>query len=270
MPLKVLIAGKGGTGKTTTSALLSFFLSSRGLRVLALDTDSVPNLAQALGVPRDRALKIVPLTKNDEFVAERTGAKPGEAWGVFFRLNPRVDDIADRFSLRVRDNLRLVVVGSIDAAKEGCLCPAIALARAFLKHVMMDEREAVVVDSEAGAEVFGRGLAENFDHMICVSEPTVKSLDISFKLMEMGKSLGIGRTDLLVNKVPPNRAEAIRRKVLDECSRRDVRAFFIPYDENFFLGEMEGRGVDTYPSNSPGVVAMNEAFSEIFNYFLRR
>ncbi len=266
----MLVAGKGGTGKTTTSALLSFFLSLRGLKVLALDTDSVPNLAQALGVPRDKALKIIPLTKNNEFIAKRTGAKPGEAWGIFFRLNPQVDDIIEKFGLRVRDNLRLVVVGSIDAAKEGCLCPAIALARAFLKHVMMDEREAVVVDSEAGAEVFGRGLAENFDHMICVSEPTVKSLDISFRLIEMGKNLGIERIDLLVNKVPPDKLGMIRRKVLDECGKRDVGAFFIPYDDSFFLSEMEGRGVDIYPENSPGVIAMNEAFSEIFSYFLRR
>ncbi len=263
MPLRVLVAGKGGVGKTTVSALLSRFLSSElGMRVLAVDTDSVPNLALALGVPRERANSMVPLVRNADLVEERTGARPGEGWGVFFRLNPDVGDLVDRYGVRVSDGVDLLVVGSIDSAKQGCLCPAIALAKALLRHLMLREGEAVVVDSEAGAEVFGRGLAENFDRMICVSEPTVKSLDISEKLMEMGRQLGIAEVTLLVNKFPGG--GGLKRAIEERFGRGGREVFFVPHDPAFVRAEMEGRGVDSLPPDSPGVSALREAFRAMF------
>ncbi len=259
MPLRVLVAGKGGVGKTTISALLSFFLSSRGMRVLAVDTDSVPNLALALGLPGEVASSITPLVRDEGLVEERTGAKPGQSWGVFFRLNPKVDDLISKYGIKVRDGLSLLVVGSIDSAKQGCLCPSIALAKALLRHIMLEERDAVVVDAEAGAEVFGRGLAENFDQMICVSEPTVKSLDISRKLIEMGKQLGIKRISLVVNKFRGN--ANLKDRIRDTFN---VDVYFIPYDDSFLQAEIEGRGVNTYPKDSPGVESAYKIFSELF------
>jgi len=76
--MKILVAGKGGVGKTTIAALLSHIFSNNEYKVLALDTDSVPNLAQSLGIPASEAYKIVPLTRNVRLIEERTGAKPGE------------------------------------------------------------------------------------------------------------------------------------------------------------------------------------------------
>ncbi len=260
MPLRVLVAGKGGVGKTTVSALLSFFLASKGKRVLAIDTDSVPNLAMALGLPPERASSIVPLVRNEKLIEERTGARPGQGWGVFFRLNPRVDDIVDSYGIRVADGISLLVVGSIDSAKQGCLCPSIALGKALLKHVMLEEDTAVVVDAEAGAEVFGRGLAENFDHMLCVTEPTVKSLDISKKLIRMGMELGIRRTSLIVNKF--RGGDSLRERILSSFPDLDVH--FVPFDESFVEAEIEGRGVQSYSRDSPGVKALVSAFTRIF------
>ncbi|MBW3650879.1 MAG: AAA family ATPase, partial [Actinobacteria bacterium] len=43
--MKLGIVGKGGVGKTTLSALISQMYAERGKRVLAIDTDSNPNLA---------------------------------------------------------------------------------------------------------------------------------------------------------------------------------------------------------------------------------
>ncbi len=142
--MKVLVAGKGGVGKTTLSALLADVLASKGYNVLALDTDSVPNLAQSLGIPYEKALDIVPLSRNEELAEERTGARPGSGWGILFSLTPRVDDLVYRYGIRIRPNLSLVVVGSIEQPKEGCLCPSIALARAFLTHVLLREKDVVI------------------------------------------------------------------------------------------------------------------------------
>lgn len=199
--MKILVAGKGGTGKTTVSALLSHFFCSSGHDVLALDTDSTPNLAMSIGVSPDISKSIVPLVKNEDLVEERTGARPGESWGVFFNLSPEVEDIVEKYGIKIKDKLSLLVVGSIDSAKQGCLCPAIALARSLLKHILLKNDQIVIVDAEAGAEVFGRGLAEDFDYMLCMSEPTLRSLEISKNLIRMADELGIRNNVLVVNKV---------------------------------------------------------------------
>ncbi len=246
--MKVLISGKGGTGKTTLAALLSLELSRLGYKVLALDTDSVPNLAQSLGVPPEIAYSITPLARNEELAEERTGARPGEGWGVLFSLTPKVDDLVDKYGIRVRDGLSLVVVGSIDAGKEGCLCPAIALAKAFLTHVLLKRDEVVVVDAEAGAEVFGRGLAEKFDLNICVSEPTLKSLIISRKLIKLANDLGIKRNLLVINKVVDDiKTSQLYLKVFGE---EGPPYHIIHYDEEVVKTEVSGKGLDKIPECS--------------------
>ncbi len=239
MGLRILVSGKGGSGKTTIAALTALIFAKRGYSVLVLDTDSVPNVAQSLGVPLEVASKIIPLVKNEELVAEKTGARPGEGWGLLFSLTPDVSDIVDRYGVKVRDNIRLVVVGSIDASKEGCLCPAIALAKAFLLHVLLKKRDIVIIDSEAGAEVFGRGLAEKFDVNLCVTEPTLKSLTIAKKLVELGKQLGIKHSIVVLNKVvePLQAVELFSKTFSNDVPYHIVRySPKIPQLENLGVG----------------------------------
>lgn len=245
--MKVIIAGKGGVGKTTISALLAHILAHKGYNILALDTDSVPNLAQSLGVPFEEALEIVPLSRNEKLAEERTGARPGEGWGVLFSLTPKVDDLVDKYGIRIKPNLSLVVVGSIEQSKEGCLCPALALARAFLLHVLLSEKDIVIVDSEAGAEVFGRGLAEKFDVMICVAEPTLKSLMIARKLIEMGKQLNIPNIFLVINKVRNSlKASQLYAKVFSDSTPYHL----VSFDESVIHADNGGKGVNVIPKDS--------------------
>lgn len=246
--MKILVAGKGGVGKTTISALLSFELAKRGYEVLALDTDSVPNLALSLGISHQQAEKIIPLSKDEELIEKKTGAKPGYGWGSLFSLTPKVDDIIEGFSIKIRDNLKLIVVGSIDQSKEGCLCPAIALAKAFLRHLLLKEKDIVIVDSEAGAEVFGRGLAERFNFMICVSEPTYKSLCISKKLLDMGKELSISSRLLLINKLQEENVEKTYPIIFKDDS---IPYLKLPFDPNLKRLEENGKPTINLPEDSP-------------------
>ncbi len=247
--MKVLVSGKGGVGKTTVAALLALTLAEEGYNVLALDTDSVPNLAISLGVSPEEAENIVPLSKNEELAEERTGARPGEGWGILFSLTPKVDDLADKYGIRIRNNLKLVVVGSIDASKEGCMCPAIALARAFLLHAMISRNDVVIVDSEAGAEVFGRGLAEKFEFNVTVAEPTVKSLTIAKKLIRMAGELGVARNILVINKVRDNlRALQVMAGVFRDGAPLH---HMVRFDENIVKADEEGASLDALPQDSP-------------------
>lgn len=261
--MKILVSGKGGTGKTTIASLLSIIFSKQGYNVLALDTDSVPNMAQSLGIPYGEAEKIIPLAKNDALAEERTGARPGMGWGVLFSLTPRVDDLADKYGVKINDRLKLVVVGSIDASKEGCLCPAIALAKAFLLHVMVSRNEVIIVDSEAGAEVFGRGLAEHFDINITVSEPTVKSLLIARKLIKMAEELNIGNNVLVINKVV-NELETAQlfNKIFRDYN---ISYHIVRYDQSLMELETRGMGLNNLPENS---ILYQDVFS-LFNKIIR-
>ena len=103
--MKIAISGRGGVGKTTLCALLAETYAQRGRDVLAVDTDPSPSLAEALAVPSDVRSSLRPISEMDELIEERTGAKPG-ASGVFFALNPRGDDLPERFSVLQRGGQR--------------------------------------------------------------------------------------------------------------------------------------------------------------------
>lgn len=260
MPGKILVCGKGGVGKTTIAAGLSLLFSENGYRVLALDADSFPNLAQSLGVPVEKAYSIVPLSKNSELVEERTGARPGEGWGLLFSLTPRVDDLVDKFGIRINENLRLVVVGSIDEAKEGCMCPAIALAKAFIRHAVLQRDEVVIVDSEAGLEVFGRGLAERFDIVTCVSEPTYKALLSCRKMLSLSQDLGVRDQLLVINKVTNMDTAS---KLYSSVFKEETPYSIVKFDPALAKLEEAGLGLQHLPRNSPAMVDMERVFSRV-------
>ena len=55
------VSGKGGVGKTTISAVLARTLARRGRPVVAVDCDSDPNLAVAMGADEATAARLRPL-----------------------------------------------------------------------------------------------------------------------------------------------------------------------------------------------------------------
>ena len=114
--MKLAITGKGGVGKTTVVAGLARVLAERGRKVLAIDADPASNLALALGFPQDQRLK--PIVEMKELIEERTEAKSG-SMGGFFKLNPRVDDLPENYSVKL-DGIRIMAMGRIKRGGTGC------------------------------------------------------------------------------------------------------------------------------------------------------
>lgn len=253
--MKIMVVGKGGVGKTTIAAGLALLLSDMGCNVVLIDADSTPNTACSLGIPIEDALRITPLVRNYSLIEERTGVKPGEGWGILFSLTPRVDDIIDKYGIPVRKNLKLIVLGSITSGNQGCMCPAIALARQLLRHMLLGRDEVVIVDSSAGAEDLGRGLAEHFDVLLAVSEPTPRSIMIALKMIEMGQDLNVGSTVLVVNKVRSlSRTLRLCRRLVPQ----GVPVVLIGYDESVVAAEEMGEGLDSLDSSSPLMRGLGE------------
>jgi len=197
--MKIAISGKGGVGKTTLSALLAQHYADQGRDVLAVDGDPSPCLAGALGLPRVLREKLHPIAEMDELIEERTGAKPGTTGG-FFTLNPRVDDLPDRFSVTHRD-VRLLEMGSVDLGGSGCICPESAMLKTLFTHLLFRDDEVLIIDMYAGVEHLGRATVDFVDAMIIVVEPTQRSLGTAGQIKKLSRDIGLDRLWLVGNKI---------------------------------------------------------------------
>ncbi|MCL4237977.1 MAG: AAA family ATPase [Anaerolineae bacterium] len=197
--MKLAISGKGGVGKTTLTALLAQVYADAGRDVLAVDADPAPCLAGALGFPPDLRAHLRPIAEMDALIEERTGAKPGTVGG-FFTLNPRVDDLPERFSATHR-GVRLLEMGSVDLGGSGCICPESAMLKTLFTHLLFRQDDVLILDMYAGVEHLGRATVDFVDAMIVVVEPTRRSLGTAAQIKKLAADIGLTRLWLVGNKV---------------------------------------------------------------------
>ena len=203
---KIAISGKGGVGKTTLSALLAHIYVERGRDVTVIDADPVGGLAQALGFPDELVAKVVPVSEMDELIYERTGAKPGTSGG-FFSMNPRVDDIPERFSVSYQ-GIRFLRLGTIEIGGSGCICPESALLRALVTHLLLYRDELLILDMEAGVEHLGRATAQAVDAFLVVLEPGRRSLTTAERVRVLAEDIGISHVYAVGNNIRGERDKA--------------------------------------------------------------
>jgi CO dehydrogenase maturation factor len=197
--VKIAVTGKGGVGKTTVTALLAYHFARQGRPVLAIDADPSPCLGPALGFPEDKLLNLRPIAEMGELIAERTGAPAKSSMGAFFRLNPQVSDLPERFS-DTHDGIRLLLLGAVQEGGSGCICPASALLKELVRHVIVQRDEVVLLDLYAGVEHLGRGTAEAVDVMLVVAEPTNRSMRTVRQIKALAADIGIHNLLLIGNK----------------------------------------------------------------------
>lgn len=234
MSLKIAIGGKGGVGKTTVTSLLARCLAvNENNKVIAIDADPVANLAAGLGIPEDEP--ITPISGLTELIEERTGAKAG-TMGGFFSLNPKVDDIPDRFSL-VRDNVKLLVMGTVQSGGSGCICPESTVLKALMNHLVLFRDDIVVMDMEAGVEHLGRATSASVDALVIVVNPGARSRAAAEKIRKLGTDIGIQKVLVLGNRVKGAEDEELIRSSLPDFEILG----FLPENDEVVASDREGR-----------------------------
>ncbi len=236
--MKVLICGKGGSGKSTLSALLAMALKNQGYRVLLIDADeSNLSLHRMMGVAYPKPL-LDNLGGKKGFKAKISPAFPQAQDEILFTESVRSNEIPDA-CIAQADGIRLLVIGKIHHFGEGCACPMGVLSKMVLSKLEITEDEVVIIDMAAGVEHFGRRIDADGDLILGVVDPTYESLGLAKKMQDMAQKAEVAMYFVL-NKVD----EKTLNFMADNLDSRKVIAS-IPYNQDLFLDNLKGKKLKT-------------------------
>jgi CO dehydrogenase maturation factor len=230
--MKIAVSGKGGVGKTTLSSLLARYWAKNGYRVLAVDADPDANLGSALGID---TVGLLPVAKMEELIAERTGMKPGTIGG-FFKMNPKVDDLPESLG-REKDGVRLLVMGTVKKGGGGCICPESVILKALVSHLVLYQKDVVILDMEAGIEHLGRGTAQGVNRFVIVVEPGRRSIETAAKVLQLTKDIGLHKVAAVGSKVRNAEQEEFLHNNLNGIPLIGI----LPFSEEIAKADLENR-----------------------------
>ncbi|OPX69443.1 MAG: Light-independent protochlorophyllide reductase iron-sulfur ATP-binding protein [Methanoregulaceae archaeon PtaB.Bin056] len=239
--MKLVVCGKGGSGKSTIAALLAKQYARTGRRVLVVDTDeSNASLHRLLGigVPKD-LLGFFGGKKGmmEAFREARENDVPKPldcAWAI--------DNIPEEF-ISKKDGIQLVAIGKIHQAGEGCACPMGVLAKQFLSGLILSENDIVIIDTEAGIEHFGRGIDKVCNSILMVIDPSYESIHLAERVASMAEQIDVPHYYIL-NKTDTMTARALRDRIHD--NKRIIGE--INQDQSILVAGLSGQELSSlYP-----------------------
>ncbi|MDQ7794847.1 MAG: AAA family ATPase [bacterium] len=247
MPLRLSVAGKGGTGKTTVVALIIRALRERGEgAVLAIDADPNSNLHEALGLT-------VEATVADILAETKTPGPPPAGMTKNLLVEYRLRSI-----LVESPRLDLLSMGTPEGP--GCYCYPNDLLRSHMD-TLARAYEYLVVDNEAGLEHLSRRVAQDMDLTLIVSDATARGLRTARRVRELveGLELDPGRLWLVINRLagdPGPLAAEIDATGLE-------LAGMVPQDDMVADYDLRGKPLAGLPASSPAVRAIAEIAARV-------
>lgn len=242
----IAVAGKGGVGKSTLSALLVQELAARtGKVILAVDADPNSNLGEKLGVTVEKTIGDLreDLVRRSE---EVTGSKHQEA---MYQL---------RLAMVEGRDFDLVTMGRSEG--RGCYCYVNNLLRTFLDEIM-SQYGHVVIDNEAGMEHLSRRTCQRMDVLMVVSDATRVGLETAFRILSLAREMeiDIGKSVLVINRVTRELPASLKEMVPPGFSR----LFLLPQDAAVEELAMASSQLTSLPRDSLLREAVNQLIPEL-------
>ena len=232
--MKIMICGKGGSGKSAISVLAARLLSKK-YDVYLIDSDeSNTLLPKILGADSPRSLVEYLGGRNNIFKKGEVNivnalAKAGKGIAL--------SDLPAEYISTSPEGIKLVIIGKVRNYGEGCACPLNYLTKTLLKNLVLKENELVLVDTDAGIEHVGRGVEEGTDAILAVVDPTAESLALAKTLKDLFEHLN-KKFWIVLNKATPNITGMIKEKAKDLNLQING---VISFDEEIFESCLEGK-----------------------------
>jgi CO dehydrogenase maturation factor len=235
----IAMAGKGGTGKTTLSALIIRYLQKKGLGpILAVDADPSSNLVDALGLPVKQSLG----TAREDFFETKGKLPPGMTKETYLEM--KLHEI-----LVESQGLDLLVMGRPEGP--GCYCYANNILRRHLD-MLIKNYPFIVMDNEAGMEHLSRRTTQGVDYLLFLSDHSIKGIRTVGKIRELidELKLSVREKHLVVDRAPekldPGFSQEVEKQELDLLGMVPVDPFISEY-------ELRGKPLLDLPDESPAV-----------------
>ncbi len=251
MAFTIAVAGKGGTGKSTLSALLLRELLKRNHKpVLAVDADADANLADLLHIEEVETLGGV----RQEFQDDKNNIPASMDKSAYIEM--KLEDV-----LIEREGYDLVIMGRTEG--QGCYCYVNNLLRKYLSQ-LNDNYPYIIIDNEAGLEHLSRHTTDNIDVLLVVSDPSVKGILTALKVKELAQELKlkIKRVELVISRLPGDVPGAL----LDKAKEAGLEIFAtVPYDEEVLSFDLNERSILELGDDSKAACAVSELVGRIMS-----
>ncbi len=247
MAVKIAVAGKGGTGKTTLTGLMIRYIVENKLgSVLAVDADTNSNLNEVLGIEVNETIG----NARETMKTDVPSGMPKDTF-IEYKVQEAVNE---------GDGYDLLVMGTPEG--QGCYCAANTLCKKYID-VLLDNYDYIVIDNEAGMEHMSRLLTKDIDHFFIISDPSRRGLMTVKRIKELGETLklNIANYYIIVNRVRGEIDDATKKFLEKEGISPDV---YIQEDEKISELDMAGEPTYNLPADSVSVKQMFNFLDKIF------
>jgi len=243
MGRKLVVTGRGGTGKTTFTALTSRFLPPP---IFLIDLDPDQSLPDMLGINlKNEGIKTVSESLFDIIAARKDGS------GGTMSVHDRIEFLLNSESLYEGDNFDLFVLGT--KLTEGCYCAPDAIISGAIPKII-DSYEYVIIDSPAGLEHLNREIVSDIDDLVVIIDPSSKSLKHIQRIKDITSSIGIKYSHFYV--VGNHRFNEVAQKKVEASGETYLGN--IEYDPELAKYNLSGRSLLELADDSPATRSVKE------------
>lgn len=245
----IVVAGKGGTGKTLMSGLLLRDQIKHG-PVLAIDADADSNLPEVLGVE---------VTKTVGDVREQLLESKTRHTDNIQKTPDKILEEGIMESIVEDHKFDLLVMGRGEG--EGCYCSVNNILRSIID-TQVKNYETTIIDSEAGLEHISRRTCRDVDIMVVVTDASARGMNTAKRVAELVNELYInfGKIFVVANKITDKTKDIIDKQARD--SGLEIIGY-LPIDAQIAENDALGKSVWELPDDNPVVAAAQQVFKRI-------